>query len=482
MRFRTLLAPVWLFVVALPALAQTAPALSPADRTLARSIFSELIGINTSHSVGSTTVAARAIQDRLLAAGFPASDIEVVGPDAVDGKRKNVLIHWPSAAPSSQKPVLFMCHLDVVEAPRDQWQTDPFVLTERDGYFYGRGTQDIKDCDSALVTDLILLQREHFRPDRELYFAFTADEEGGDDNGVEWLFAHKPELKNVAFVINPDSGELAAKNGKPYALLYQATEKVYADYELAINGPGGHSSLPEPDNIIDDLAAALLRIQAAPFPVELNGITRNFFQKMSAMVPPQQAAAIQGLLATPPNPAAVAAITQDKLFNGTLRTTCVVTLIHGGEATNALPANATANVNCRILPGHSREEIRQQLIKLVDNAKMSVTYKPDGAPVGPESPEYKGFLPPPPTPAVFGPLESSLHALFPGLPLVPLLETGASDCIYPAAEGVACYGINGFPQDLDDIRYHARDERLRVESYYTGVEFYKLYIQALAGK
>jgi acetylornithine deacetylase/succinyl-diaminopimelate desuccinylase-like protein len=267
--------------------------------------------------------------------------------------------------------------------------------------------------------------------------------------------------------------------------MYEATEKVYADFELSLAGPGGHSSIPLPDNIIDDLAAALLRIQAAPFPVELNDVTRTFFTRMSALVPPvtpDQAAAIHGLLATPPNPQAVAGITQDRMYNGMLRTTCVATIIHGGEAPNALPASVSANVNCRILPGHSREEVRQKLMELVANPKISVRYKADGEPTGPQAADYKGFLPPPEDPAVFAPLDKALHALYPGMPIVPQLETGASDCIYPAADGVPCYGISGFPIDTDDIRFHARDERIRVESYFTGVEFYQLYIKALATK
>jgi acetylornithine deacetylase/succinyl-diaminopimelate desuccinylase-like protein len=476
--------PVFFFsaVLTLPLLlsGQTSPpALSQPDRALARSVFSELININTSHSVGSTTVAARAIHDRLLAAGFPAADMQVLGPDSVDGKRKNLLVHWP-AAHSVQKPALFICHLDVVEAPRDEWQTDPFVFTEKDGYFYGRGTEDIKDADSALVTSLILLRRANFQPSRDLYFAFTADEEGGPDNGVDWLLKHQPELKTAAFVINPDAGILAVQNGKPVAMMVEATEKIYADYEFKVEGPGGHSSLPGPDNAIYTLAQALLKLQASPFPVELNPITREYFKQMAATQPAPMAAAMRGVLENPPNPQSVAVLSKDKLDNATLHTTCVATVLRGGEANNAIPAVVTAIVNCRILPGHSPEEVRRELVRIVANKKVTVSYISNAGVKSATAPETKGNPPPPPLPVVFAPLKKITHELFPGLPLVPNMEPGATDSIYTTAAGIPSYGISGFPQDVEDIRFHARNERLRVESYYTGVEFYRLYIEALA--
>jgi len=455
------------------------PQLSPADRVLARDVFAELININTSHSVGSTTVAAEAIAKRLRDAGFADADVRVLGPDSVNGKRKNLLVHWPAADKSTQKPALFICHLDVVEAPRDQWQTDPFVFTEKDGYFYGRGTQDIKNADAALVTDLIMLRRSGFEPTRDLYFAFTADEEGGPDNGMDWLLKHCPGLKDAAFVINPDAGILVAHNGKPETMQVAATEKTYADFELRVNGPGGHGSLPTPENPIYSLAAALTRLHTWVFPVELNAVTREYFTRMATTAPAETAAAMRGVLQSPPDAAAAEQLSRDPLMNATLRTTCVATMLKAGEALNALPATAAADVNCRILPGHSPEEVRGDLERIVADNKVKVSYVTNGEGRTATAPDSKGNPPPPPLPAVFAPLETITHGLFPGVPIVPEMETGASDSIYTTADGIPSYGISGFAIDGDDIRFHARDERLRVESYYAGVEFYRLYIEGL---
>lgn len=465
-------------LAALPLAAQSTPKLSDQDRALAREIFAELINTNTSHSIGSTTVAAEAMAKRLRAAGFPAQDVTVLGPDSVDGKRKNLLVHWPAKS-SAQKPILFICHLDVVEAPRSEWQTDPFAFTEKDGYFYGRGTQDIKDADAALITSLILLRRAGFEPSRDLYFAFTADEEGGADNGVDWLLQHQPELKNAQFVINPDAGTLEVHGGKASAMEIEATEKIYSDYEFRVAGPGGHSSLPTPDNVIYQLSAALLKLQASPFPVELNAVTREYFARIAPTQSGPLADAMRGVLKNPPDASAVATLSKDRLYNATLRTTCVATRIQGGEANNAIPAEVTANINCRILPGHSPEEVRQDLIRIVADKNVTINFISKANTIA-TAPNDKGNPPPPPLPQVLDPLATVTHEFFPGIPIIPDMETGASDSVYTTAAGIPSYGISGFPQDPADFRFHARDERLRVESYYTGVEFYRRYIEALA--
>jgi acetylornithine deacetylase/succinyl-diaminopimelate desuccinylase-like protein len=483
-------------VLAIPlAAAQTAapnapasPSLSQSDRDLARGIFAELININSTLSVGSTTRAAEAMAARLRDAGFPAADVEVVGSNP---NRKNLLARWRSPHPTG-KPILFICHLDVVEAPRSEWQTDPFVFTEKDGYFYGRGTQDVKDGDAALVYSFIQLRKQGFVPDRELILALTADEEGGPDNGVDWLLKNRLELHDVAFVINPDAGVVYANHGRALEMDVEATEKLYADFQLTASGPGGHGSLPTPDNVIDAVSAALVRLQASPFPVELNPITRAYFERMSKIHPGQTGEDMAAILKTPPDAAALARLTATPRYNALLRTTCTATRFNAGEANNALPAEAAANVNCRILPGHSAEEVRQQLVAIAAAAteslpggpsapanKVTVSYVSNALKVYPTAPSTMALPPPPPMAAVFDPLERVTHQLWPALPILPEMETGASDSIYTMAAGLPSYGISGFQIDEDNLRFHARDERLGVEDYYKGVEFFYLYIRAL---
>ncbi len=477
----------------------TTPSLSHEDRILARDIFAELININSTLSVGSTTRAADAMAARLRAAGFPAADIEVIGSNP---NRKNLLARWRSPHPTG-KPILFICHLDVVEAPRSEWQTDPFVFTEKDGYFYGRGTQDVKDGDAALVYSFTQLRKQGFVPDRDLILALTADEEGGPDNGVDWLLKNRPELKDVAFVINPDAGGVYADHGHAINMDVEATEKLYADFEYSASGPGGHSSLPTPDNVIDSISAALVRLQATPFPIELNPITRAYFNELSRIiaaanverkdpVQAQTAADMAAILSTPPDPDALRRLTSNDRYNALLRTTCTATRFNAGEANNAIPAEAAANVNCRILPGHSAEEVRQQLLSLANAAtaslpggpaapsnKITISYRSNALKLYPTAPSTMAMAPPPPMPAVFDPLAVVTHQLWPGLPIVPEMETGASDSIYTMAAGIPSYGINGFQIDNDNLRFHARDERLGVEDYYRGVQFFYLYIKAL---
>ena len=323
--------------------------LSAADRQLSRDIFEQLINTNTTHSAGSTGAAAEAMRDRLLKAGFPAGDMELVGPNT---KKLNLVVRYRAAQPSPSNAVLFICHLDVVEANRSDWTMDPFHLTERDGFFYGRGTQDVKNSDAALVTSLIFLRRANFVPKRDLIVALTADEEGGPDNGVDWLLKNRKDLVGAGVVINPDAGGLVLKNGKPVEMEVEAAEKLYADFQITATSAGGHSSLPRPDNPIYEVGDALGRLEKSPFPAELNAVTRAYFETEAKTASPDRQALLRRVLATPMDQAAVAELSADPRLNATLRTTCVATMITGGHAPNALPGSATANVNCRILPGH----------------------------------------------------------------------------------------------------------------------------------
>ena len=450
--------------------------LDDATRGLARDIFQQLIEINTTDSVGSTTVAAQAMAKRLLDAGFPSADVQVLGPNERKG---NLVARLHGSGASRLKPILIICHLDVVEARREDWTTDPFQFVEKDGYFYGRGTQDIKDNDAVLVTNFIRLRREGYRPDRDLILALTADEEGGKSNGVDWLLKNHRDLVDAEFALNPDSGGVTTEHGKPVDFDIEASEKLYADYQLTVTNPGGHSSLPVPDNAIYHLSDALSRLEHAPFPFELNAVTRGYFEKRAALEKGQRAADMKGILGTPPDPAAIARLSADPRYNSMTHTTCVATRLNAGHANNALPQLAQANVNCRILPGHPIEEVRQALIKTFNDPAVTVRYMDDAGNVLEKIPERKAFAPVMPPAEILRPLERVTDSMWPGAPVVPIMETGASDSIYTIAAGIPSYGINGIAIDQDDVRMHGKDERVRVNSYYDGVDFYYRYLKAL---
>ncbi len=347
-------------------------ALDDSTRQLSHDIFKQLIEINTTDSVGSTTVAAEAMARRLRDAGFPARDVVVLGPNARKGNMV-ARLHGTGA----QKPVLLIGHLDVVEARRSDWTIDPFQFIEKDGYFYGRGTQDMKSDDAILVTAFIRLKREGYKPDRDLILALTADEEGGKSNGVDWLLKNHRELIDAEFVLNADGGGVDTGDGKPVIVSMDASEKLYADFQLEVTNPGGHSSLPVPDNAIYHLADALARLEHYKFPFELNDVTRAFFERMASTEMPRTAADMRAILKNPPDAAAVARLSADPLYNATMRTTCVATRLDAGHANNALPQMARANVNCRILPGHTREEVRLDLIRIFADPEVAVRYVAD---------------------------------------------------------------------------------------------------------
>jgi acetylornithine deacetylase/succinyl-diaminopimelate desuccinylase-like protein len=445
-----------------------------ADRQLARDIFRQLIEINTTDSVGSVTSASEAMAKRLADSGFPAEDVQVLGPN---DRKKNLVVRYRGTG--QKKPILIIGHLDVVEALRKDWTTDPFQFVEKDGYYYGRGTQDMKDADAILIADFIRLHREGFKPDRDLILALTADEEGGQSNGVNWLLQNHRDLIEAEFVLNPDSGGVDVQNGKPLAVMVEATEKVYADYEITATNPGGHSSLPRPDNAIYELTSALEKLAHFSFPFELNPVTRSYFERLSAQESGQTATDMKAILTTPPSQAAIARLSKTPSFNSTLHTTCVATRLSGGHANNALPQTAQANVNCRILPGHSPEEIRQQLIHLFADPKLAVKYVSDAGEVSDTAPNRKAIVPPPPLPEVFDPLAHVTGKLWPGIPVIPMMENGASDSIYTAAAGMPSYGVSGIALERIDIRAHGKDERLPVESYFKGLDFYYDYLKSL---
>ncbi len=465
----TFLATVAVVFVAPALLAQV----DDGTRQLAHDIFKQLIEINTTDSVGSTTVAAQAMAQRLLDAGFPAGDVVVLGPNARKG---NMVARLRGTG--AGKPILLIGHLDVVEARRSDWTTDPFQFVEKDGYYYGRGTQDMKSDDAIWVTEFIRLKREGFQPNRDLILALTADEEGGTSNGVDWLIKNHRELIDAEFVLNSDGGGVDTENGKPVIISMDASEKLYADYQLKALNPGGHSSLPVPDNAIYHLTDALGRLEHFQFPLELNEITRAYFERMASVETGQGAADMRAILKRSPNAAAAARLSLDPLQNATLRTTCVATRLDAGHANNALPQTAEANVNCRILPGHTREEVRQILIHVVADPDVQVRYVDRGQ-VLDVAPDDAALPPVKLRPEVMKTLDKVAGAMWPGTAVIPTMATGASDGVYTNAAGMPTYGISGVAIDINDVRAHGRDERLPVESFYQGVDFYYRYLKAL---
>ena len=454
-----------------------APA-DPAARALSHDLFKQLVEINTTDSTGSTTVAAQAMAARLLDAGFPAADLVVVGPNE---RKRNLVARYRAAKGTKRRPLLIIAHLDVVEARREDWSTDPFQFVERDGYFYGRGTQDMKASDAIVVTDFIRLKKAGFVPDRDIILALTADEEGGKSNGVDWLLKNRKDLVDAEFALNPDSGGVVTEHGKALTMEFEATEKLYADYDLSATNPGGHSSLPKPDNAIYHVVDALAILQKSPFPVEMNTVTREYFTQMAAIESPATAADIKAMLAAVPDAAAAERLSRDARYNSTLRTTCVATMMSAGHAPNALPQSAQANVNCRIFPGHSAEDIRLQLVKLFDDADLKVRYRDDAGAVFDHGSPRRSLPPPPLRADVMASLRGVTATLWPGAAVVPVMMTGASDSVYTLAAGIPTYGISGVAIDRDDVRMHGKDERIAVGSYDDGVEFYHDFLQQLTG-
>jgi acetylornithine deacetylase/succinyl-diaminopimelate desuccinylase-like protein len=342
-------------------------ATTPTER-LARDVLRELIEIDTTDSTGSTTVAAEAMAKRLRDAGFPAADVQVLGPHPRKG---NLVARLRGSG--ARRPILFLSHLDVVEARREDWSVDPFRFLERDGYFYGRGTTDVKDGCAILVANFIRWKQEGFAPDRDLILALTADEEGGSFNGVDWLLSSHRDLLDAEYCINTDGGDFQLEKGRRRLVALQASEKTYASFRLEARNPGGHSSLPAKDNAIYRLAAALGRLAAFDFPLRLNEVTRAFFTRMAAIEPGPVAADMKAVLQDPPDPAAVARLSASAYFNALLRTTCVATQLEGGHAENALPQTARAVVNCRILPAESPAEVQRTLVRVVADPGVAVT-------------------------------------------------------------------------------------------------------------
>jgi acetylornithine deacetylase/succinyl-diaminopimelate desuccinylase-like protein len=443
------------------AAAQTGP-----NDQRAQAIYKELVEINTTDSVGSVTKAAEAMAARLKAAGFPDADVQILGPDPRKG---NLVARFHGTG--ARRPLLLLAHLDVVEAKREDWSFDPFTFLEKDGFFYGRGTSDDKSMAAQFVANLIRLKEEGFAPDRDLILALTADEEGGSFNGVEWLVKNHRDLIDAEFAINEGGGG-NIRRGKYLTNEVQASEKVFQDFRLEVTNSGGHSSLPVRDNAIYHLSAGLARLAAFDFPVQLNEVTRTYFERSASVESDPKVAADMRAVARPTPDLAAAARLSASLpyYNAMMRTTCVATRLNGGHANNALPQLAGANVNCRILPGVSPASVKDKLVEVLADPKITVSFVDEARPSKPS----------PLRPDVMTVVESLTKEMFPGVIVVPVMSTGATDGLYLRNGEVPTYGVDGTFGDMDDVRAHGKDERVGVKQYFEGLEFQYRLIKALS--
>ncbi|MFT3907332.1 MAG: M20/M25/M40 family metallo-hydrolase [Steroidobacteraceae bacterium] len=437
-----------------------------------RSLYKELVETNTSLSAGSCTLAAERMAAHLRAAGYADSNLHLFSTP--EHPRDGGLVAELKGTDPKLKAVLLLAHLDVVEARREDWVRDPFVLVEEGGYFYGRGSSDDKAM-AAIFTDLLVrLKQEGFKPKRSIRMALTCGEEtSGAFNGADYLARNHKDWIDAEYAINEGAaGELDAQ-GHRVVLAFEAAEKVYQDYLVETTNPGGHSSQPVPDNAIYELATALQKVAKLEFPAQLNDTTRAYFTRMSTLTPGESGAAMQAIVKNPADPAANAVLARDKKWHSMLRTTCVATLLSGGHATNALPQRATANVNCRIFPGVSVDSVRDALAAAIDDPKVSVTIK------DPRSPATAA---PVLLPQVLKNVEAVAARLYPGVPVVPTMSTGATDGIYVSSVGIPTYGISGIFVDPDFGNIHGLNERVGVQALMDGREFQYQFVKLSAGK
>jgi acetylornithine deacetylase/succinyl-diaminopimelate desuccinylase-like protein len=453
-------------VLAAPVAAQPLPA----DQTAFRDLYKELVETNTTLSAGSCTLAAERLGTRLQAAGYTAADITLFATP--EHPKEGGIVAILHGSDRKAKAILLLGHLDVVEARREDWTRDPFKLIEENGFFYGRGTFDDKSQAAIWTDTLIRYKTAGKTPRRTVKLALTCGEETTNAfNGADWLARNKPDLIAAEYAINEGGGGRYDQAGKPMGQGVQVGEKTVQNFKLEATNPGGHSSVPRPDNAITDLARAMVAVNTHEFPVQFNDTTRAFFGLMAKASPPQLGTAITALLANPQDTAANAIVSQDPSFHSTLRTTCVTTLVEAGHANNALAQRATANVNCRMFPGTDPESVRATLSSVIGNPKMAITLTPPIRPVA---------VSPPLNPAVLGPMQALAKKHFPGVPFGVTMSTGATDAIFLSPIGIPTYGAPGLFIDPDGNGMHGLNERIRVKSLLQGRDYLDELVHTLA--
>lgn len=425
-----------------------------------RALYKELVEINTTLSAGSCTDASNAMKARLLAAGFADAQVQVIVPTDWP-KQGNLVAVLPGSDPKLE-PLLLLAHIDVVEARREDWVRDPFKLVEEDGFFYARGASDDKAMAAVFTDTMVRFRRDGYRPQRTIKLALTCGEETPNVfNGVKYLIENHRDLIDAEFALNEGGGgRYDQKSGAYRYVAVLASEKVYQDFTLTSTDQGGHSSRPTPDNAIYRLTRALGRIEAYKFKPEFNEVSRSYFEKFGVIEGGDKGADM--VAAAGGDAAAIGRLEKDPSSNAILHTNCVATQIAGGHAPNALPQRATANVNCRIFPGHAQEEIRQELIRVIGDDKVSVEF---------QSPPEKVGAAPTLSRTVMGPIEKLSADMFPGVAVVPTISAGATDCRFLTPSGTPCYGVSGMLSDGATSNAHGLNERIRVQTLLEGREF-----------
>jgi acetylornithine deacetylase/succinyl-diaminopimelate desuccinylase-like protein len=462
-----ILLPTALALAVLAAGGAGAEGLTP-QQQLAHDIYKELIEIDTTTATGDTARAAEAMAARLKAAGLAEADVQVFSP----APRKGNLVARLHGS-GARKPILLMAHLDVVPASRDDWSVDPFKLTEKDGYFYARGSGDDKYMAASFIANLIRYKNEGYKPDRDIIVALETDEEifDRDGLGVQWLIKNHRDLIDAEFALN-EGGGVGLKDGKPIRNSVQTSEKVALSYQLDVKNRGGHSAVPMKDNAIYHLAEGLVRLSKFNFPLQLNDTTRVFFGRSARFEKEQTAADMRAIASDKPDPAAMSRLAAaNPVYNALLRTTCVATMLEGGNAINALPQLASAKVNCRIMPGEPVDEVKATLERVLADDQIAVTQLDTATLSAPSALSEE----------IMGAIEKLSGEFWPGAIVLPIMSAGATDGSFLRNAGIPTYGHSGMAIDVGESRIHGKDERIPVKSFYEGNEYLYRLVKTLSG-
>jgi acetylornithine deacetylase/succinyl-diaminopimelate desuccinylase-like protein len=443
-----------------------AESLTPPQQ-LAYDVYKELIEIDTTTATGDTARAAEAMAARLKAAGFPEADVHAFSP----APRKGNLVARLHGS-GARKPILLVAHLDVVPARREDWSVDPFKLIEQDGYFYARGSSDDKYMASSFVANLIRYRQEGYKPDRDIIVALETDEEilDADGLGIQWLLKNHRDLIDAEFALN-EGGGVGLIGGKPVRNNVQTSEKVSVNFQVQVTNSGGHSSVPRSDNAIYQLAEGLVRLSKLDFPLHLNETTRAFFERTAQAETGQTAADMRAVLADKPDAAAFARLTANPVYNAQLHTTCVATMLQGGHAVNALPQLASAQVNCRMMPGERATDVKAALERALADDQIKVTQISYAVLSEPSKLNEE----------IVGAIEKLSHEFWPSAVVMPVMSSGATDGSYLRNAGIPTYGHSGLANEVSDFRAHGKDERIPVKSFYEGNEYLYRLVKTLSG-